>query len=85
MQGGVAFVAFVRCDLDEVVLHLVLLVVAFADEDLWGQQVGAQHRGEGSHTYMSMGHSHIIRIHIEHRSATHGHNSQAHMQVTATQ
>ena len=47
MQGGVAFVAFVRCDLDEVVLHLVLLVVAFADEDLWGQQVGAQHRGRG--------------------------------------
>ena len=71
---------------DEVVLLLVLLMLLpLLMRICGGQLVGAQHRGEGSHTYMSMGHSHIIRIHIEHRSATHGHNSQAHMQVTATQ
>ena len=59
------------------VLHLVPLVVAFADEDMWGQQGTAQ--GEGSQTHMSMVHSNTIHIHIEQRSGTHVHNSQEHI------
>ena len=36
-------------------------------------------QGEGSQTHMSMVHSNTIRIHNEHRSATHAHNSQEHI------